>query len=66
MSSSLKLLVEKCVGDPSSIILLESVALKDRLTYKENLVEILERHILRFINKKIRFSKGSVEDLVYK
>ncbi|WMV18699.1 hypothetical protein MTR67_012084 [Solanum verrucosum] len=34
-------LLRKCVGDPTFIVPLESVAVKDSLTYKEEQVEIL-------------------------
>ncbi|WMV42057.1 hypothetical protein MTR67_035442 [Solanum verrucosum] len=36
-------LLKKCVGDPASIVPLESVVIKDSLTYKEVPVEILDR-----------------------
>ncbi|WMV49548.1 hypothetical protein MTR67_042933 [Solanum verrucosum] len=36
-------LLKKCVGDPVSIVPLESVAVKDSLTYEEVPVEILVR-----------------------
>ncbi|WMV32781.1 hypothetical protein MTR67_026166 [Solanum verrucosum] len=36
-------LLKKCVGDPASIVLLESVAVRDNLTYEEVTLEILER-----------------------
>ena len=34
-------LLKKCVGDPASIVPLESVAVKDSLYYEDELVEIL-------------------------
>ncbi|WMV29094.1 hypothetical protein MTR67_022479 [Solanum verrucosum] len=36
-------LLKKCVGDPATIVPLESVAVKDSLTYEEVLVEILDQ-----------------------
>jgi len=39
------LLLKKYVGDPASIVPLESVAVKDSLTYKEVSVEILDRQV---------------------
>ncbi|WMV14340.1 hypothetical protein MTR67_007725 [Solanum verrucosum] len=39
------LLLKKCVGDPASIVHLESVAVKDSLTYEEVPVEILDRQV---------------------
>jgi len=41
------------VGDPASIVPLESVAVKDRLTYEEVLVQILDREIRRLRNKGV-------------
>ncbi|WMV49860.1 hypothetical protein MTR67_043245, partial [Solanum verrucosum] len=43
----------KCVGDPTSIVPLESVALKYSLTYEEVPVEILDRQVHRLRNKKV-------------
>ncbi|KAH0710910.1 hypothetical protein KY284_012337 [Solanum tuberosum] len=38
-------LMKKCVGDPASIVPLESVVVKDSLTYEEVRVEILDRQV---------------------
>ncbi|WMV24305.1 hypothetical protein MTR67_017690 [Solanum verrucosum] len=46
-------LLKKCVGDPTSIVTLESVAMKDSLTYEEVLVEILDRQVQWLRNKDI-------------
>ncbi|XP_049406114.1 uncharacterized protein LOC125869704 [Solanum stenotomum] len=46
-------LLKKCVGDPASIVPLESVAVKDSLTYKEVPVEILEHQVRRLTNKEV-------------
>ena len=35
--------LKKCVGDPASVAPLESVAVKDSLSYEDVPVEILER-----------------------
>ena len=35
-------LLKKCVGDPASIVSLESVAVKDSLSYEDVWVEILD------------------------
>ncbi|MCQ7618866.1 hypothetical protein NP202_23915, partial [Salmonella enterica] len=43
----------KCVGDPASIVPLESVAEKDSLTYKEVPIEILDRRVRRLRNKEV-------------
>ena len=45
-------LLKKCMGDPASIVPLESIAVKDNLSYEYVLVEILERHVRRFRNKE--------------
>ena len=36
-------LLKKCVGDPAFVLPLESVALKDSLSYEDVPVEILDR-----------------------
>ena len=36
-------LLKKCVGDPASIVPLDSVVVKDSLSYEDVPVEILER-----------------------
>ncbi|WMV08443.1 hypothetical protein MTR67_001828 [Solanum verrucosum] len=36
-------LLMKCIGDPTSVVPLESVGVKDSLSYKESPVEILNR-----------------------
>ena len=46
-------LLNKCVGDPASIVPLESVAVKDSLSYDDVLVEILERQVRRLRNKEV-------------
>ncbi|WMV07830.1 hypothetical protein MTR67_001215 [Solanum verrucosum] len=46
-------LLKKCVGDPTSIVPLESVAVKDSLTYEEVPVEILDRQVRRLRNKEV-------------
>ncbi|WMV33879.1 hypothetical protein MTR67_027264 [Solanum verrucosum] len=38
-------LLKKCVGDPTSIVPLESVAVKDSLSYEDVLVEILDHQV---------------------
>ena len=38
-------LLKKCVGDPASIVPLESVAVKDSLSNEDVPVEILERQV---------------------
>ena len=46
-------LLKKCVGDPASIVPLESVAVKDSLSYEDVLVEILDRQVRRLRNKEV-------------
>ncbi|WMV49507.1 hypothetical protein MTR67_042892 [Solanum verrucosum] len=45
--------LKKCVGDPTSIVPLESVVVKDSLTYEKVPVEILDRQVRRLRNKKV-------------
>ena len=46
-------LLKKCVGDPASIVPLESVAVKDFLSYEDVPVEILDRQVRRLRNKEV-------------
>ena len=46
-------LLKKCVGDPAFIVPLESVAVKDSLSYEDVPVEILDWHIRRLRNKEV-------------
>ena len=46
-------LLKKCVGDPASIVPLESVVVKDSLSYKDAPVEILYRQVRRLRNKEV-------------
>ena len=59
-------LLKKCVGDPASIVPLESVAVKDSLSYEDVPVEILDRQVRRLTKKRSRFSQGFVEESVRK
>ena len=59
-------LLKKCVGDPASIVPLESVTVKCRLSYDDVLVEILDHQVRRLRNKevaslKVLWSSRSVE-----
>ena len=47
------LLLKKCVGDPTSIVPLESVVVKDSLTYEDVPVEILDPLVQRLRNKEV-------------
>ena len=46
-------LLKKCVGDPSSIVPLESVAVKDSISYEDVPIEILERQVRRLRHKEV-------------
>ncbi|WMV26021.1 hypothetical protein MTR67_019406 [Solanum verrucosum] len=46
-------LLKKCVGDPASIVPLESVAMKDSLSYEDKQVEILDRQVRRLRKKEV-------------
>ncbi|WMV29585.1 hypothetical protein MTR67_022970 [Solanum verrucosum] len=46
-------LLRKCVGDPATIVPLESVVVKDSLTYEEVPIEILDRQVGRLRNREI-------------
>ena len=46
-------LLKKCMGDPASIVPLESVAVKYSLSYEDVPVEILERQVRRLIDKEV-------------
>ena len=51
------LLLKKCVGDPTFIVPLESVTVKDSLFYEDVQVEILNRRVKRFRNKEVALVK---------
>ena len=46
-------ILKKCVGDPASIVPLESVAVIDSLSYEDIPVEILDRQVRRLRNKEV-------------
>ena len=50
-------LLKKCVGDTASVLPLESVAVKDSLSYEDVPVEILDRQVRRLINKEVTLVK---------
>ena len=52
-------LLKKYVGDPASIVPLESVAVKDIISYEDLPFEILDRQVRRLGNKEV----ASVKDL---
>ena len=46
-------LLKKCVGDPASVLPLESVTVKYSLSYEDVPVEILDRQVRRLRNKEV-------------
>ncbi|WMV37841.1 hypothetical protein MTR67_031226 [Solanum verrucosum] len=50
--------LRKCVGDPTSIVPLETVAVNDSLCYEDVLVEILDRQVRRLRNEEVASVKG--------
>ena len=46
-------LLKECMGDPASIVPLESVAVNDSLSYEDLPVEILDHQVRRLRNKEI-------------
>ncbi|TMX01610.1 hypothetical protein EJD97_024146 [Solanum chilense] len=53
-------LLKKCVGDPASIVLLESVAVKDSLSYEDVPVKILNLQVRRLRNKEVASVKKCI------
>ena len=50
-------LLKKCVCHPASIVSLESLAVKDSLSYEDVLVEILDSQVRRLRNKEFSLVK---------
>lgn len=50
-------LLKKCIGDPASVVPLESVGMENRLSYEEVPIEIHDYQIRRLRNKKAAFVK---------
>ena len=50
-------LLKKCVGDPAPIVPLESVAMKDSLSYEDVPIEILDRQVGRLRNEEVSLVK---------
>ena len=46
-------LLKKCVGDPTSVVPFETMAVKHGLSYEDVPVEILDRQVRRFRNKEV-------------
>lgn len=50
-------LLKKCLGDPSFVIPVASVGVKDSLSYEEVPVQILDRQVCRLRNKEVALVK---------
>ena len=57
-------LLKKCVGNPASILLMESVVVKDSLSYEDVPVKILDRQKVE--KQRSHFNQGFVEESVRK
>ena len=51
-------LLKKCVGNPASVVPLDSVVVKDSLSYEDVSVEILDRQVRRLRNKEVASVKA--------
>ena len=49
--------MEKCIGDPESILPIEGLGVKDKLTYEEFPVTILYRKFKKLRNKEVAYIK---------
>ncbi|WMV49956.1 hypothetical protein MTR67_043341, partial [Solanum verrucosum] len=52
-------LLKKCVGDPAFVVPLQTVGVKDSLSYEDVPVEILDRQVRRLRNKEVSSVKIS-------
>ena len=50
-------LLKKCVGDPASVVPLDSVAVNNSLSYEDVLVEILDSQVRRLRNNEVALVK---------
>ncbi|KAK4733652.1 hypothetical protein R3W88_007913 [Solanum pinnatisectum] len=50
-------MLKKCVGDPTSIVSLEGLGVKENISYEEVSVEILDRQVKKLRNKEIAYVK---------
>ena len=46
-------MLEKCIGDPESILDIEGLGFKDNLSYQELPVQILDSQVKRLRNKEV-------------
>lgn len=46
-------LLKKCIGDPTLVVPLESIGVKESLSYEEVLVEILDCQVRNLRNKEV-------------
>ncbi|WMV41728.1 hypothetical protein MTR67_035113 [Solanum verrucosum] len=50
---ALRWIGQKCIGDPTLIVPLESLGIKESLSYEEDPVEILDRQVRKLRNKEV-------------
>ena len=46
-------MLKKCLGDPTSILLVEGLKVDEDLSYEKVPIEIIDRHVKRLRNKDI-------------
>ena len=46
-------MLTKCIGDPKSILPIEGLGVKDKLSYEEVPVQILVKHVNKLRNKEV-------------
>ncbi|WMV41505.1 hypothetical protein MTR67_034890 [Solanum verrucosum] len=50
-------MLKKCVGDPTSIVPLEGLGVKENISYEEVPFEILDRQVKKLRNKEVALVK---------
>ncbi|WMV49811.1 hypothetical protein MTR67_043196 [Solanum verrucosum] len=50
-------LLKKCIGDPKTIVPLEDLGVKEKISYEEVSVEILDRQVKKLRNKEVTYVK---------
>ena len=46
-------MLEKCIGDPKSILLIEGLGVKDNLSYEDVRVKIIDRQVKKLRSKEV-------------
>ena len=54
-------MLKKCISDPEFILLIESIGVKDNLSYKVVSVQIFHRQVKKFRNKEVAFVKAETD-----